>query len=83
MLFRSNGAGTNKGPPFVHEVYNPGHHPDSAFARAVSQDTRQHHWKFGDMPAQPQVTAEQLEVIVRYVRAVQESHGITYQPHKM
>jgi mono/diheme cytochrome c family protein len=79
----SNGAGTDKGPPFVHAVYNPGHHSDASFARAVSQGVRQHHWKFGDMPAQPHVTGEQLEAIVRYVRAVQESRGITYQPHKM
>lgn len=79
----SNAAGTDKGPPFVHAVYNPGHHSDASFARAVEQGVRQHHWTFGDMPAQPQVTDEKLEAIVRYVRAVQEAHGITYQPHKM
>ena len=78
-----NGAGSDKGPPFVHEVYNPGHHSDASFARAVGQGVRQHHWRFGDMPAQPQVTGEQLDAIVRYVRAVQESRGITYQQHKM
>lgn len=79
----SNGSGTDKGPAFVHAVYNPGHHSDAAFALAVAQGVRQHHWKFGDMPAQPNVTAEQLQAIVRYVRAVQESRGITFQPHKM
>lgn len=78
-----NGTGTDKGPPFMHAVYNPGHHSDLSFARAVQQGVRQHHWRFGDMPAQPQVTPEQLEAIVRYVRAVQESGGITYEPHKM
>jgi mono/diheme cytochrome c family protein len=78
-----HGAGSDKGPPFVHEVYNPGHHSDASFARAVGQGVRQHHWRFGDMPAQPQVTNAQLEAIVRYVRAVQESRGITYRPHTM
>jgi len=78
-----NGSGTDKGPTFVHAVYNPGHHSDAAFARAVAQGVRQHHWRFGDMPAQPEVTDAQLEAIVRYVRAVQESNGITYQAHRM
>lgn len=79
----ANGAGTDKGPPLVHEVYNPGHHSDASFARAVAQGVRQHHWRFGDMPAQPKVTDAQLQAIVRYVRALQESRGITFQPHKM
>lgn len=78
-----HGAGTDKGPPFVHAVYNPGHHSDASFARAVSQGVRQHHWKFGDMPAQPEVTQQQLDTIVRYVRELQEANGITFQPHKM
>ena len=79
----SQGFGTDKGPPLVHPIYNPGHHSDASFARAVSQGVRQHHWKFGDMPAQPQVTQQQFDAIVRHVREMQESHGITYQPHKM
>ncbi len=79
----SNGSGTDKGPLFVHAVYNPGHHSDASFARAVGQGVRQHHWKFGDMPAKPEVTDAQLEAIVRYIRAVQEANGITYQAHKM
>lgn len=77
------GAGTHKGPPLVHPIYNPGHHSDASFARAVSQGVRQHHWKFGDMPAQPQVTQQQFDAIVRHVRDLQERNGITYQPHTM
>ena len=79
----SNGAGTDKGPPFVHAVYNPGHHSDTSFARAVTQGVRQHHWRFGDMPGQPQVDNAQLDAIVRYVRAVQVANGIRSQPHTM
>ena len=78
-----SGAGSDKGPPFVHAVYNPGHHSDTAFARAVAQGVRQHHWRFGDMPAQPKVEPAQLEAIVRYVRAVQVANGIRSQPHTM
>lgn len=29
------GLGTDKGPPFLNPIYNPGHHPDDAFLRAV------------------------------------------------
>ncbi len=77
------GRGTDKGPPFLNPVYNPGHHSDEAFQRAVRQGTRQHHWKFGDMPAQPQVTDSEITEIVRYVRELQEANGIVTQPHNM
>ncbi len=79
----ANGAGSDKGPSFIHAVCNPGHHPDAAFARAAQQGVRQHHWRFGDMPAQLQVSAQQLETIVRYVRELQEFNGIRYEQHTM
>ncbi len=79
----SYGAGTDKGPPLVHAVYNPGHHSDVSFARAVAQGVRQHHWRFGDMPAQPQVDQTKLDAIVRFVREVQQANGIVYSEHRM
>jgi len=79
----ANAAGTQKGPPFVHDIYNPGHHSDQAFYLAARQGVRQHHWPFGDMPPQPQVTDEELVAIVRYVRELQEANGIFYHPHTM
>ncbi len=30
-----NAAGTEKGPPLVHKIYEPAHHADFAFVRAV------------------------------------------------
>lgn len=77
------GIGTDKGPPFIHTTYNPGHHDDGAFFRAVADGVRQHHWRFGDMPAQPKVSPDQVRAIVRYVRELQQANGITYQPHRM
>lgn len=77
------GDGTEKGPPFMHEIYNPGHHPDEAFIRAARQGVRQHHWPYGDMPPQPDVTDGELTEIVRYVRELQEANGIVYQRHQM
>ena len=37
------GLGTDKGPPLLNPIYNPGHHPDEAFLRAVRNGVRQHH----------------------------------------
>ena len=79
----ANGAGTDKGPPFLDAVYNPGHHADEAFMRAVRNGVRQHHWSFGDMPAQPTVTETEIRQIVRYVRELQQANGIVFEAHRM
>lgn len=79
----ANAAGSRKGPPLVHDIYNPGHHGDKAFLLAAKQGTRQHHWPFGDMPPQPQVSDRELTAIVRYVRELQEANGIFYRAHTM
>ena len=71
-----NGSGSDKGPPLIHRVYHPGHHGDAAFALAIKVGVRQHHWRFGDMPAQPKVADEQVAAIVRFVREVQTANGI-------
>jgi len=72
-----NGSGTGKGPPLIHQIYNPGHHGDQAFLRAAKQGVRRHHWPYGDMPKQPQVTNTELAAIVKYVRELQVANGIT------
>ena len=71
-----NAAGSDQGPPLIHDIYNPGHHSDQAFYLAAATGTRQHHWQFGDMPAQPQVTVEEVSMIIRYIREVQAANGI-------
>ena len=77
------GLGTDKGPPLLNTIYNPGHYSDGAFLSAVHNAFRQHHWKFGDLPEQPAVSDEELKLIVRYVREVQQANGIVYQEHQM
>ncbi|MFQ5618843.1 MAG: c-type cytochrome [Rhodospirillales bacterium] len=79
----ANGAGGDQGPPLVHDIYNPGHHADAAFFFAVKRGVRRHHWAFGDMPPQPQVTEDEVYAIVRYIRELQEGNGIFYKPHRM
>ncbi len=78
-----NASGTDTGPPLVHDIYNPGHHADIAFFRAVQLGVRQHHWPYGNMPAQPEVNEKEIGAIVRFVRELQEANGITARPHAM
>jgi mono/diheme cytochrome c family protein len=70
------GLGTTQGPPFIHKVYEPNHHGDAAFQRAVSIGVKAHHWQFGDMPKIDTVKPEDVEKIVTYVRWLQKQSGI-------
>ena len=69
-------AGTQAGPPLVHPIYQPGHHPDISFRKAVKNGVISHHWEFGHMPAQPGVSEEDIEKIICYVRELQIAGGI-------
>jgi mono/diheme cytochrome c family protein len=79
----TNAAGSSKGPPLIHDIYNPGHHNDAAFYLAAQRGVRQHHWRFGNMPAQPGVSEDEIKAIVQYVREVQQANGVIYKPHNM
>ncbi len=78
-----NGAGTDQGPPLIHDIYNPGHHDDGAFFRAARSGVPRHHWNFSDMPPQPHLSGEELAAIVRYIRELQQANGIFWKPHRM
>lgn len=78
-----SGTGSDKGPPLIHDIYNPGHHSDISFHRAAQFGVQQHHWSFGNMPPQPQVTRKQVDEIVLYIRELQVANGIHYRPHRM
>lgn len=72
-----NAAGKDGvGPPLVHVIYEPGHHSDMSFFLAARMGVRAHHWSFGNMPAQPQVSEEDVAKIVTYIRALQRANGI-------
>lgn len=68
--------GSDKGPPFLHRVYEPSHHGDIAFQLAAKKGVRQHHWQFGDMQAVPGVSPDEVAHITAYVRAEQRKIGI-------
>ena len=73
----ADGAGrAGVGPPLVHVIYEPGHHPDGAFHAAVQLGVRAHHWDFGDMPRLPDLSEPQIASIIAYVRALQRANGI-------
>jgi mono/diheme cytochrome c family protein len=78
-----SGSGTDQGPPLIHDIYNPGHHANSAFYAAANRGVRQHHWRFGNMPPQPQVSDSKIAAIIRYIRELQQANDIAYRPHKM
>ena len=63
-------------PPLVHVIYEPGHHGDESFQRAVARGVPAHHWRFGDMPAVEGLTRRDVAAIIAYVRELQRANGI-------
>jgi len=78
-----NASGTEQGPPLIHDIYNPGHHGDSAFYAAIRYGVRQHHWPYGNMPPQPHVSNVMIADILIFIRETQVENGISNKPHKM
>lgn len=70
-----NLAGTDKGPTFLHQVYVAGHHADMAFILAARRGVRAHHWRFGNMPPQPDISDEDLGAVITYIREIQAANG--------
>ena len=64
------------GPPLVHVIYEPNHHADAAFHRAVTMGVTPHHWSFGPMPRIEQVDRAAVDQIIGYVRWLQRQAGI-------
>ncbi len=78
-----NGEGTLAGPPLIHDIYNPGHHDNGSFSRAVTKGVQQHHWTYGNMLAQPNVGFSDMTGIVSFIREVQKHNGIVKKAHRM
>ena len=69
-------TGTSQGPPLIDRIYHPSHHPDFSIRNAVRQGVRQHHWLFGDMAPVADVSSDQVEEIICYIREAQRADGI-------
>lgn len=63
-------------PPLVHLIYEPSHHGDESFQRAVALGVRAHHWPFGNMPPIEGLDREAVADITTYVRELQRANGI-------
>jgi len=72
--------GTAVGPPHRSVIYNPEHHGDGAFAMAVINGVKAHHFQFGDMPALPTVSREDFTRILSYIREMQRTEGFVAYP---
>ena len=59
------------GPPLVHEIYAPDHHPDQAFRTAIARGVQPHHWDFAGMPPIPGLEESEVEAVTAYVRSLQ------------
>ena len=68
--------GTDIGPPLVHRLYEPGHHPDFSFQNAVKNGVISHHWNFGDMAPVPGLSEDEVTQIIAYIRDLQREGGI-------
>lgn len=76
-------GGTSIGPPLIHDIYNPGHHANESFNRAVTNGVQQHHWPYGNMPPQPHIRFVDMIDILTFIREAQQQNGITYRKHQM
>ena len=63
-------------PPLVHVIYEPSHHGDESFQRAIAVGVRGHHWPFGVMPPVEGLTRGDAAMIISYVRELQRFNGI-------
>lgn len=68
--------GTDQGPPLLHLYYEPNHHADAAFHRAIAFGVQPHHWDFGPMPPVDGVGREGAAAVTAYVRWLQREAGI-------
>lgn len=71
-----NARGSQNGPPLVHIIYEPNHHSDASFYRAVQSGVRAHHWRYGNMPPLPHLKQSDMSAIITYVRELQRANGI-------
>jgi len=72
--------GTERGPSHLSKVYEPSHHGDDAFRRAIAQGSPQHHWGFGDMPPVSDLSPDEVSAVIAYIRDVQSREGFEPYP---
>jgi len=72
-----DGTGDSKdGPPLLHPMYREEVYPDHHFKRVLKEGRPQTNWRFGPMPAQPQLSDEDINGVIAYIREVHISTGV-------
>ncbi len=72
--------GTAVGPSHLSVIYNPDHHGDGAFAVAVVNGVRAHHWNFGDMPPVAGMSEADFVRVIAFIRERQRLDGFEAYP---
>ena len=60
--------GTLTGPPLVYNLYKKGSHHKRRLNKSIKYGTKQNHWEFGEMPAYPDLSDEQIDLLIDYIR---------------
>jgi mono/diheme cytochrome c family protein len=71
----ANLEGTAKGPSHLSRIYEPSHHSDESFRRAITSGSPQHHWNFGPMKPVTGLSDADITAIIAFVRAQQNERG--------
>ena len=70
----NDAKGSPAGPSLLHPVYRSVTRRD--FHRAISEGVPAQRWHFGDMPASPDLSFNDIEFIARYVRELQSPNKL-------
>ena len=70
------GEGSDNGPVLIHMIYGETLFRDEEIVASVREGAPARNWPFGDMPAVPGVTDEQLTLMIGFLREVQAANGI-------
>jgi len=68
--------GSETGPPLIYVAYRPAFHADYAITLAIKNGVVAHHWRFGNMPPQPEVAESEIGGIIAYIREMQRANGV-------
>jgi len=69
-------GGSRKGPPLLHTMYRQEVFPNHHFKRVLREGRPEKNWNFGPMPAQPQLSAQDMTDIIAFIREVQTATGV-------
>jgi len=67
---------SRNGPPLMHPMYREEIFPDFHFRRVLKEGRPSRAWQFGPMPAQPQLSDEDITNVIAFIREVHDATGV-------